>query len=136
MHDHDLFHVQVAWGDCDPAGIVFYPNYFAWFNAATDALFARAGLPLEETMARHGIIGWPMVDTQASFRIPSRAGERLSIASRIAGFGRSSFEVRHSAFKADGRLAIEARDIRVWAAAENGGIVGRRVPDEVRALFG
>lgn len=24
--------IVVEWGDCNPAGIVFYPNYFRWFN--------------------------------------------------------------------------------------------------------
>jgi acyl-CoA thioesterase FadM len=24
--------ILVAWGDCDPAGIVYYPNYFHWFD--------------------------------------------------------------------------------------------------------
>ena len=38
--------ILIAWGDCDPAGIVFYPRYFAWFDAATAALFAAAGLPI------------------------------------------------------------------------------------------
>ena len=32
----------IEWGDCDPAGIVFNPRYFEWFDAATAALFARA----------------------------------------------------------------------------------------------
>lgn len=24
--------VTIEWGDCDPAGIVFYPRYFAMFS--------------------------------------------------------------------------------------------------------
>ncbi len=35
--------VTIEWGDCDPAGIVFYPRYFAMFDASTAALFAVAG---------------------------------------------------------------------------------------------
>ena len=34
--------VAIEWGDCDPAGIVFYPRYFAMFDASTAALFAHA----------------------------------------------------------------------------------------------
>ena len=34
--------VTIQWGDCDPAGIVFYPRYFEMFDASTAALFARA----------------------------------------------------------------------------------------------
>ena len=34
--------VRIEWGDCDPAGIVFYPRYFEIFDASTAALFERA----------------------------------------------------------------------------------------------
>ena len=30
-----VFPCQVHWGDCDPAGIIFYPTYFRWMDAAT-----------------------------------------------------------------------------------------------------
>ena len=31
------FHVDIAWGHCDPAGIIYYPNYVRWFDAAYHA---------------------------------------------------------------------------------------------------
>ena len=34
--------VRIEWGDCDPAGIIFYPRYFEIFDASTAALFERA----------------------------------------------------------------------------------------------
>ena len=34
--------IRVQWGDCDPAGIVFYPRYFEWFDACTILLFEKA----------------------------------------------------------------------------------------------
>ena len=34
--------IRVQWGDCDPAGIVFYPRYFEWFDAGTILLFEKA----------------------------------------------------------------------------------------------
>ena len=37
--------LTVGWGDCDPAGIVFYPNYFRWFDDASWRLFEAGGLP-------------------------------------------------------------------------------------------
>ena len=24
---------DVTWGDCDPAGIIYYPTYFRWIDA-------------------------------------------------------------------------------------------------------
>ena len=34
--------VEIEFGDCDPAGIVYYPNYFRMFDAATAHLFEAA----------------------------------------------------------------------------------------------
>ena len=33
----------VEWGDCDPAGIIFYPTYYRWMDAASWHLFEQAG---------------------------------------------------------------------------------------------
>jgi acyl-CoA thioesterase FadM len=33
--------VRIEWGDCDPAGIIFYPRYFEIFDASTALLFER-----------------------------------------------------------------------------------------------
>ena len=38
-----VFSCQVHWGDCDPAGIIFYPTYFRWMDAAAWALLESVG---------------------------------------------------------------------------------------------
>src|SRR6266850_1537964 len=49
------FPCQVHWGDCDPAGIIFYPTYFRWMDAATWALMESAGYGAKRMrMARFG----------------------------------------------------------------------------------
>ncbi len=44
--------ITIEWGDCDPADIVFYPNYFRWFDASTANHFQAAGLPKTERSAK------------------------------------------------------------------------------------
>jgi len=129
--------VFIEWGDCDPAGIVYYPRYFVMFDNATVALFAAAGLPKHQMVADHGIVGIPMVDTRARFVIPSRWGETIAIESRVATWKRSSFDIEHRVFKGDA-LAIEAWETRVWVAHDDtapGGIKSRPIPDAVKARF-
>jgi len=115
--------VFIEWGDCDPAGIVYYPRYFVMFDNATVALFAAAGLPKHEMVRTHDIVGIPMVDTRSRFVIPSRWGDTITIESRIVAWKRSSFDVEHRVLK-DGALAIEAWETRVW--------VGRHPDDPER----
>ena len=110
--------IVIEWGDCDPAGIVFYPRYFAMFNQSTALLFeAATGMTGFEIMREHDIIGWPMVDTRARFLRPSRFDDRIRIETRIADLRRSSFDIEHRVTK-DGELAIEASETRVWSARD------------------
>jgi 4-hydroxybenzoyl-CoA thioesterase len=126
--------ITIEWGDCDPAGIVFYPRYFAMFDASTAALFAAAlGYDKRAMLARFDAIGFPMVDTGARFLVPSRYGDVVTIESTVKTLGRSSFEIRHTLMRGD-VVAIEAHEKRVWAAADPetpGKIKGTPIPDEV-----
>ena len=107
--------VAIEWGDCDPAGIVFYPRYFAMFDASTAALFAAVtGMTKRRMLGVHGIVGFPMVDTRASFRVPSRFGDVIRIETQATALRRSSFDIAHLVFRGD-TLAIEASETRVWA---------------------
>lgn len=130
--------LEIEFGDCDPAGIVYFPNYFRMFDASTAYLF-EAALKMKKIawIARFGIVGIPVVETGAAFSKPSRFGDVVTIASTIASFKRSSFEVTHQLFNA-GELAIEGRETRVWVAtdpADPARLKSQRVPDEVIAAF-
>ena len=132
-------HRTIEWGDCDPAGIVFNPRYFEWFDAATAALFARAlGMTKAEMVRRFGIVGIPLVDTRASFRVPCAYGDEVRIESAVAAFRRSSFDVRHHLLRSDGTLAVEGSETRVWVGRDpdrSGGIRAQPIPEEVTARF-
>ena len=59
---------RIEWGDCDPAGIVFYPRYFAMFDTSTTMLFERAlGMNKIDYLKAYDFLGHPMVETRARF---------------------------------------------------------------------
>jgi 4-hydroxybenzoyl-CoA thioesterase len=132
--------VTIEWGDCDPAGIVFYPRYFAIFDACTAALFQAAlGMPKIAWTEKFGIVGIPMVDTRGKFSVPSAYGDEVVVESRITAFRRSSFDVEHRLLKADGALGVEGFETRVWVARDPNnpkGIKAAPIPAEVVAAFG
>ena len=129
----------IEWGDCDPAGIVFNPRFFEWFDAATAGLFVRAlGITKAEMLRRYNCAGIPLVDTRASFHVPCRFGDEVRIDSTVTEFRRSSFSVRHRLFRADGTLAVEAFETRVWIAHapdRPGGIKAQPIPGDIIARF-
>jgi 4-hydroxybenzoyl-CoA thioesterase len=125
--------VEIQFGDCDPAGIVYYPNYFRFFDNATAALLSAAFAMHKRNWLEHfGIAGIPMFDTGARFIKPSRFGDVVDIRSEITELGRSSFSVKHTLLR-DGEIAIEAHEKRVWVVRdEAGGIRSAPLPEDVR----
>jgi 4-hydroxybenzoyl-CoA thioesterase len=104
--------VQIQWGDCDPANIVYYPRYFSMFDDSTSVLFEKAGFSKQDLVHKYGLVGIPMVDTRAKFYIPSTYGDWITIETKIENIKRSSFEVKHDVYKGEA-LAIEAFETRV-----------------------
>ncbi len=130
--------LMIEWGDCDPAGIVFYPRYFALFDASTAALFAYAlGMRKAQMLAKYGIVGIPMVDTRARFSVPCAFGDDVEIESTLTGFKRSSFDVQHRLLKG-GALAVEGFETRVWVGRHPDDperIKAKEIPKEVLERF-
>src|SRR3954462_15434172 len=74
---------RIEWGDCDPAGIVFFPRYFAMFDSCTTALFSQAlGMSKYQFTRHYEFQGYPMVDTRARFLKPTKYGDDVVIETR------------------------------------------------------
>lgn len=130
--------ITIDWADCDPAGIVFYPQFFRMMNTATHSMFASVGLPFHEMVRRYGTAGVPMLDVQTTFRSPARFGDRVTIDSEIAEWRDKTFIVRHVMRLAD-RVIFEAREVRVWAVEDKASPNGLRavaIPADLKAMFG
>ncbi|NLQ18352.1 acyl-CoA thioesterase [Marinomonas sp. M1K-6] len=125
--------IQIEWGDCDAADIVFFPRYFAFFDASTGALFEAMGYTLRHVRDELKDVGFPMVDIRSQFFKPSKYGDKVVIKSEILQVGRASFGVRHQLFNGDD-LAVECLEKRVWACHdESGALKAKAIPDDIRA---
>ena len=129
--------VQIQWGDCDPANIVYYPRYFEMFDDSTSIMFEAAGFSKQDIVKKYRLVGIPMVDTRAKFHIASTHGDWITIESRVEAWRRSSFDVIHRVFKGEA-LAIEAFETRVLVGRhpdDPGRLKSAPVPEEIIAKF-
>jgi 4-hydroxybenzoyl-CoA thioesterase len=130
--------LTIEWGHCDPAGIVFNPRFFEFFDWSTAVLVEAAlGLPKTRMIAAYDLVGIPLVDTRARFIAPARFGDEVAIESTFVSVKRSSFEVRHRLYNA-GTLSVEGTEVRVWAGRDPhdpAGLKGKEIPPVVRARF-
>jgi 4-hydroxybenzoyl-CoA thioesterase len=132
----NVFPCQVHWGDCDPAGIIFYPTYFRWIDAASWALFDAAGYGPKWMKAQH--VAMPLVSVECQFLYPAEHGDRCEVRSRIARFGGKSFVVAHEIVRSDGTVLAKARETRVWGRHVGGPgtpMKGEPLPAELKQRF-
>ncbi len=126
-------HVRIEWGDCDPAGIIYYPRYFAFFDASTSALIEQAlGIRKREYLKAYDFAGHPLVNAHARFLLPTSFGDDIVIESTVTQFRRSSFDVLHRLTK-DAVLAVEGFETRVWVKGDpaSGRMNAAPVPQDV-----
>lgn len=125
--------VPVEWGDTDAAGIVFYPNYYRWFDRAAHALMRAYGCAPDELLRQGYVV--PLLEASARFLVPVIYGDVLTIESSVTEVRTRGFRVDHRVLKADAGVA-EGFEIRVWARAGVGSpptLALEPIPDDVRA---
>lgn len=119
---------RVTWGQCDPAGIVYYPRYFEIFDNATTALFEHAlGMTKFEFLKANNAVGYPMVDTHAKFAAPTKFGDDVVVETQVVKFGKSSFDILHK-LKKGNQLCVECTETRVWVGRDAGD------PEKINAI--
>lgn len=129
--------VEVRFGDCDPAGIVFFPNFLRWMDSASLSFFMSCGVPpwreLEKT---RGIVGTPLLEIHTKFIHAATYGETLSIATQVAEWKRKVFVHEHRVTRGE-TLICEGRETRAFVRRDSENpdrLRAMAVPDDIRAL--
>jgi 4-hydroxybenzoyl-CoA thioesterase len=83
---------KIRFSHCDPAGIVYFVNFFDMVSGAVEDWFSEAfGFDAHSTFIRSRV-GFPIVNTSCEFFRPCHLGDRLELELVIAKLGRSSIE--------------------------------------------
>ena len=124
--------VDVTWGECDIAGLVYFPRIVDWCHRALEALFGglAGGYAALTGPRRTGI---PTVKITGEFRAPIRYGERVSVCVSVVRIGRTSVTFAHEIVGEDHTL--RARFEHVIAVCSLDGLVPIEVPSDIRALL-
>ena len=133
---------RVEFGHCDPAGIVWFPNFFRWIDAASRHYFSECGVPRwEDTTQTLGVIGTPLVDTKSQFLKTATYGELLHIRVQITEWRDKSFVQSYTIVRPlqDGTedTIMQCQEVRIFAAKRTDGKNGIRavpIPPSIRAL--
>lgn len=124
--------VRVAFGDCDPANIVYFPNFYRWLDQATHDLCEAAGFELTAVRRDRRWVGFPLAEAGARFHRPASINDRLRIETRIREWRPKMFLLEHRILR-DGVLLVEGwqtRFIGVHLAEEGGRLAALPLPPE------
>lgn len=123
--------VLVRFGDCDAAGIVFYPRYLDMFNSLVeDWCREKLDFSFSEIVARRGW-GLPTVHLEVDFVAPSTFGEVLSASLAVTAIGKSSINLDIALQGPDGSDRVRGKSVLVLIERNPHRAIP--IPEEVRA---
>lgn len=123
----------VEFGKTDAAGIVFYPNYFMWFDQGTHWLFKSMQLAPKDLQSNHSII-FPILDAQCTFEKALVYDDLITIKSTIVKVSRKAIKVQHEIFK-DGVRACIGFEVRGWVKKDGKHLTATLIPDDIREIL-
>ena len=119
----------IRFSHCDPAGIVFFPQYFVLFNGHVEDWFDD-GLELGYAKVVIGQrIGLPTVALNCEFLKPSRMGERVQLGLAVRKLGRSSIKLDLTCRHGD-EVRVRVRQVIVTTSLDDG--MSRPIAPNVR----
>ncbi|WP_102262699.1 acyl-CoA thioesterase [Mesobacillus jeotgali] len=131
MTEHSV-NLKVHWGDTDMAGIIYYPNYFNWFNIGSHTLFESIGIPLKELMFEDKI-ALPILDVGCSFHKPLYFGDEIKVVTKVTEVREKVFRMEHEVYKGN-ELTGKGHELRSWVQfSQEGNLKACTIPDDVRS---
>lgn len=137
MSNTHVYPVKVQFGDCDPAGIVFFPNFSRWMDEASLEFFMACGVPpWRELVKTRGIVGTPLLEIHTRFLKTATYGETIEVHTTVEEWSRKTFRHRHVVKRGD-TVLCEGTEVRAFVErdpADPSRIRAIPVPEDIKAL--
>jgi 4-hydroxybenzoyl-CoA thioesterase len=137
MSKTTVYEVKVQFGDCDPAGIVFFPNFSKWMDAASLHFFMENGVPpWRELIKTRGIVGTPLLEIHTKFFRPATYGETLQVHTSVIEWKAKVLIQKHVVMRGDTVLCegLETRAFVIHPPEAPDTIKAIPVPEDIKAL--
>lgn len=126
--------VQISFGHCDPAGIVYYPNYLRWFDRCFHSFLQQHHGGHAALCARLGAEGIGLMGVKTRFLSPGRDGDLMVLELAAPDWRGRSFALPYRGRVGD-RILLEGTETRGLFVQRDGRLTAAPV-DALRAVFG
>ena len=124
---------RIHFSECDPAGIVFYPQYFVMFNDLMEQ-WVDDGLGIGFAhLVGERRIGLPTVHLEADFKAVSRMGDAVRLSLAVAQLGTRSMTLALACHSVEGELRMAVKQVIVTTSLQTHQAMA--VPEDMRAAI-
>ena len=122
----------IRFGLCDPARIIYFPNYFDFFHAVMEDFFRDRIGTLYHVLLGKERLGFPTVHLEVDFATPVAFGDECRITCEIAKVGKSSLAFLYTGYRgSDGKQVVRATQTTVCTNLDEFRSVA--IPEHLRA---
>ena len=126
----------VRFAECDPAGIVFFPQYLVMLNDFVEQWFDEGLCVPYAGLIGARRTGLPTVRLEVDFTAITRHGDRITLVVQIEKLGRSSMILQlacHAGEDVSGELRFKARQVLVCTSLDTHR--PQALPEDVRSAL-
>lgn len=121
---------QIRFHHCDPAGIVFFPQFFVLFHELLEDWF-NDGLKVRyASLIAEDRKGFPTAHIECDFKIPSKIGDLVQMRLEVLRIGTTSLSISVSLHAGD-EVRLTAKQVLVMICLDTGKTLP--IPDDLRA---
>jgi 4-hydroxybenzoyl-CoA thioesterase len=124
--------VRIRFAHCDPAGIVFFPQYLVLTNALVEDWFTERLKIDYAHMISQRRIGLPIVKLDCEFSRASRMGETVTLTLTVNSIGRRSIRIGIVGHCRD-EVRFRANQVLVTTSLETGQSID--IPDDIASAL-
>lgn len=126
--DVSVTELEVRWGECDPAGIVYHPAYIDWFSVARMHYLRNNGIIYMEVFHDNGIV-LAVLEARCRYRKTLRAEDQVRIEAQLVKLTRTRIEMVYGVYNAAGDLCAEGETHHAYVDTNNRAVnISKRSP--------
>ena len=121
---------RVIYGDTDQMGVVYYANYFVWFEVARADLLRIQGWSYREM--EHSGVSLPVIEAHCEYRQPARYDDEIEIRTMATLLTPVRIRFDYEAWKAGNTLSATGHTIHAALGPDGR---PRRLPSRVLQIL-
>jgi acyl-CoA thioester hydrolase len=124
-------HVRVRYADTDQMGVVYYANYFVWFEVGRTDLLRQSGWSYREMEAEGFAL--PVIQAHCDYRQSAKYDDDVEVRTRGTWLSPVRVRFDYQVVRArDEQLLADGHTVHAALAPDG---KPRRLPERVRSLF-